>query len=252
MFKLLLAAALAALLLKPVSEMTLEECQERLVEISMEIAKNGGAITPEQEAEMAAIEARLDELINGKVADVADEMAGAEAEAEARDALTMPDTMPLDDVGRAIANALPGTFNDETCNDDTADVYQNYTAFYQRKPVDPKPEGILFSRRCGSDDGNSYDFSVDTTPDGKAFARNVSTMTAERRREEGVEALTLCGLPAFRSRGFQTTIIILGDEGNISLGEWEGSGRPVAARFATQAAMAEATDCKAILAAVSS
>lgn len=253
MLKALAATALLALtMLKPVSEMNLEELQERMGEISMEIASQGGTITPEQEAEMAAILARIDALLSGKLDEVDEAADAADAEAEAyNEKFGIPDTMPLDATGRAIANALPQAFRGKTCNTDVPDTYQNYDTFYAGKGLENAPTGVYFFRACGNDDGNNYRYSVDTTSDGQDFVNNISSMTDERRKEEGVEKLTLCGMPAYRSRGFRQTFVVLGEKGNLGLNDWEGPGRSVAERFSVQAAMAEAVDCRALVRAVS-
>ncbi|MEM9840014.1 MAG: hypothetical protein AAF830_12790 [Pseudomonadota bacterium] len=252
MFKALaISAFLALAALKPVSEMNLEELQARMREIAMEIAGQGGVITEEQQAEMDAITQRIEGLLSGTLDDVDEAADAAEAEADAFNAkFQIPDTMPLDATGRAIANALPQSFRGKTCNTDVPDTYQNYDTFYAGKGIEKPPTGIYFYRACGNDDGNNYRYSVDTTSDGRTFAKNISSMSAERRREEGVESLTLCGLPAYRSRGFQQTFVMLGDKGNLNFTDWEGPGRSVAERFSVQAAMAEAVDCRALMKAI--
>lgn len=248
MLKALLAAAvLGAALVKPIEEMSLQELEARLMELAMAISASGGATTPEQDAEMAAIEARISELVTGAMAGT------AEVEAEVSgfgDMFTIPETMPLDDQGAAIAAALPTAFRGKACNTDTPDTYQNYGTFFAGKGIEDPPVGVVFFRKCGTDEENNYRFSVDSTEDARSTIANLTSMTEARRREEGIETLTLCGQQAYRSRGFQQTTVILGTAGILNVTEWEGPGRATPARFAVQAAMAEAVDCGAIVRAI--
>ena len=252
MLKLIAVALFALMAAKPVEDMNLEELQARLVELAGEIAAGGGVPTPEQEAELNAIQARMEAIVSGAIEENEGELQAAEEEAQALDDLyTPPDTMPLDAIGRSFAAALPTEFRGQTCNTDRPDVYQNFTSFYAGKGLDNPPTGQLFFRACGTDEGNNYEYAIDTTDDGKDFAGNVSSMSAERRREEGVEMLTLCGQTAYRSAGFQMTIVPLNGGGVLSVTEWEGPGRPTAERFRVQAEMLNQVKCSAIIRAAS-
>lgn len=245
-------AAIAVMAIKPISEMNMDECRARLGELALEIATSGQPPTAEQEAEMAALQARMEELVMGELAGRSGEMDAAEAEAARQDDMfTVPDTMPLDAIGEVIAAALPTEFRGEACNADTADTYQNLTTFFAGKGIDSPPTGQSFYRRCGNDDGNNYGFSVDSTQETREFVANITSMTTERRQDEGVELVTLCGQTAYRSRGFQSTTVPLGEVGALFVTDWEGEGRSTDERFATQAAMINEVNCAVLIEALS-
>lgn len=245
MFKaLLLAAMMTVALLKPINEMTIEEVAQRMGELTMEIMMSGGTASPEQAEEMAALEARLDEL-TGQVGDAAD--AGANAMQQNGAAMMAgmpPEQTPIDAIGRAFQQALPDTWEGESCNTDVKDDYVNLTPWFKSKGM--KDRGQQFSRTCGNLEGQWFTWEIATFDVGEVSKEGFDPEFVQAENRKLVEFTQLCGHDAMITEIYNIVEVNIAGKAEFVTNASYDDDQPPGTVLAMQRRMADAVDCDLI------
>jgi len=247
MFKtVFLSAMLAVAAFKPVSEMSLEEVAKRMAELTMEIAISGGEATEEQAQELAALEARMDELM-GQL-DAAVDAIDAESQKREQEirADQPPESTPIDAIGRAFQKALPDVWEGETCNTDVKDSYVNLTPWFKSRGMSER--GQQFSRTCGDRTTQWFTWELATFEVGEVDPDGFSPDKVPEENRELVEFPMLCGYQAYVTPAFNIVSLNIAGKAEMVTNASYSYDIEVApgAVLEMQKRMADAVDCKAI------
>ena len=242
---LLVAAMMAAALLKPIDEMSLEEVAQRMAELTMEImVGGGGTATPEQEAEMAALEARLDEL-TGNVADRAEAEADKmEAEGSALIGDQPPEQTPIDAIGRAFQKALPHTWEGKSCNIDVKDTYRNLTPWFKSQGIDQR--GQEFSRTCGDRTDAWYSWEIVTFDVGEVSKEGFRPELVQPENRKLIEFTALCGHDAMITEIYNIVSVNIDGKAEFGTNASYRDDQAPGVVLNMQRRMADAVDCDVI------